>query len=140
MILLLILGNLQPVITSPMVSLSGTPTGHVCPGEVITFTCVTNGSSSHAWRSDEYIGEGGIQLEFASYDSPGDIHSNPASSADTFATLIAVENRTLQSQLHITVAADRSNFTIISCMNVDADLVKNTSFQVLGMSLIDNKM
>ena len=117
--------------------MTSTHSGQPCPGDVIIFTCVTNGSSSHVWRSDEYIGMGGIQLEFAAFDNPGTIIrtplNNPASS--TLARLIAAENRVqgiLQSKLEITVSTDYTNFTIL-CMNVDRNLTNSTRIEVLGM-------
>ena len=132
------IGNLQSVISSPMTLLTGSPIGKVCPGQQLTFTCVTNGTSSHAWSSDEYIGEGGIQLEFAAFHSPGHILSNSVSESDlgTFAQLITVENKTqgvLKSRLQITVSADFPAPNI-SCLNVDngPGLTNSTTFQLLG--------
>ena len=119
-----------------MTSLTSTHSGQPCPGDVMIFTCVTNGSSSHAWRSDEYIGVGGIQLEFAVFDSPATIRTppnNPASSM--LARFIAAENRVqgiLQSKLEITVSTDYTNFTIL-CMNVDGNLTNSTRIEILGM-------
>ena len=129
-------GSLQTDATSPTTMLSSTlRDGHrTCPGDKVIFNCVTNGSASHAWRSDEYIGQGGIQLEFASYDSQGFIRSNPASNIGTFATLIAIENRTqgiIRSQLEITVTSDYPNATI-SCLHVDTGSSNTTAFQLLG--------
>ena len=76
-------GTLQTAAATelPQISLSSSlPDGQgVCPEEEIKFTCVTNGSASHAWMSDEFIGSGGIQLEFASFDSPGAVRRNPSS-------------------------------------------------------------
>jgi hypothetical protein len=106
----------------------------VCPGEVITFTCVTNGTLSHNWTSDvnEYIVD---QLEFAAFHLPGEIRSETLLAS---AQLIAVENRTqgiIRSELRLTVAAD---FPIpnISCLNVDHGprLTNSTSFQLLGIT------
>lgn len=108
-----------------------------CPGERITFTCVTNGSASHAWMSNEYIGRGGIQLEFASFDSPGEIRRNTASQGGTLARLIAKvveENETtglLESQLDIVVISEFPN-PIISCLYVDTGSSNAASFQLLG--------
>lgn len=119
-----------------MTSLTSTHSGHrPCPGDTIIFTCITNGSSSHAWRSDEYIGVGGIQLEFATFDNPGVIRTpsnNPASS--TLARLVAVgnrEQRVLQSKLELTVTADYNKSTI-SCINVDRNLTNKTTIEILG--------
>lgn len=105
----------------------------------MVFTCITNGSSSHAWISDEYIGVGGIQLEFAAFESPGLIRTpqnNPASL--TLARLIAVDGvqGILQSKLEITVSADYKTPTILSCLNVDRNLTNTTRIEILGMFVV----
>ena len=43
-----------------------------CPGEEVTFTCTTRGSSTLAlaWESNEYIGQGDL-LQFTQLDRPG---------------------------------------------------------------------
>lgn len=118
-----------------MASLTSTHSGRPCPGDTLVFTCITNGSSSHAWISDEYIGIGGIQLEFAAFESPGLIRTpqnNPASS--TLARLIAVDRvqEILQSRFEITVSTDYNTSTI-SCHNVDRNLMNTTTIEILGM-------
>ena len=46
--------------------------GSVCP-RVVTFTCVTTGSPTIAWSSNQYIGMGNAQLTFAaSVNAVGD--------------------------------------------------------------------
>lgn len=46
--------------------------GFVCP-RVVTFTCVTRGSPTIAWSSDQYIGTGNAQITFsASINFVGD--------------------------------------------------------------------
>ena len=134
--------NLQVATASPLVVLSSSlPEGQgVCPGDKIMFTCVTNGSASLAWISDDYIGRGGIQLEFASFDSPGKIARNRISPIGTQASLISKEieeNETqviLESQLDVIVTSDYPNPTI-KCLNVDTGIQETTSFQLLGMTL-----
>lgn len=132
--------NLQVATASPMVVLSTSlPEGRdVCPGDAITFTCVTNGSASLAWSSDDYIGRGGIQLEFASFDNPGKIARNRISPIGTQASLISKEieeNKTqgiLESQLNVIVTSDYLNPSI-KCLSVDTGIQETTSFQLLGM-------
>lgn len=126
---------------SPLTTLSTTLNGGqgACPGEKITFTCVTNGSASHAWMSDQYIGQGGIQLEFASYHNPGAILRKQVSPEGTLARLIAndiEENSTvgiLESQLDIIASADYPSADI-TCLYVDTRTPTTTRFQLLGMS------
>ena len=109
----------------------------VCPGDAIMFTCVTNGSASHAWSSDDYIGQGGVLLEFASYHDPGRIARNRASPIGTQAILVSKEieeNETqgiLESQLNVIVTSDYQNPTI-ECLHVDTGYQEDTSFQLLG--------
>ena len=110
----------------------------VCPGDAISFTCVTNGSASLAWSSDDYIGQGGVQLEFASYHDPGRIARNRASPIGTQAILVSKEieeNETqgiLESQLNIVVTSDYQ-ITIINCLHVNTGSQETTRFQLLGM-------
>jgi hypothetical protein len=39
-----------------------------CPDDEITFLCETKGSSTISWSSNEYIGQGGAQLQFAAIE------------------------------------------------------------------------
>ena len=110
-----------------------------CPGEQITFTCVTNGSASHAWASDEYIGKGGVQLQFAVYDSLGVPATAASSQEGTYAELIrkVPENETatlgiLESQLHVTVSSSYADASV-TCIYVDTNYPISTTFQLLGM-------
>ena len=130
------------IIASPLTSLTSTHSGRPCPGDKIVFTCITNGSSSHAWRSDEYIGIGGIQIEFAAFERPGLIRTPPSNPASlTLARLIAVENSNnvqgiLQSKLEITVSADY-NISTISCTNVDRNLTNSSTIEILSKLIIN---
>ena len=125
---------------SPLIVLSSSLSEgqRVCPGDAITFTCVTNGSAILAWNSDDYIGQGGVQLEFPSHRNPGRIERNPASPIGTQAVLISKEieeNETqgiLESQLNIIVTSDYPNPTI-NCLHVDTGNQEATSFKLLGM-------
>ena len=46
-----------------LVTLDITSGNSVRPGDKVTITCTTIGSSIIAWSSDEYIGRGGMRLE-----------------------------------------------------------------------------
>ena len=126
--------NLQLVSTFHNIQLtSSLPYGQgACPGDTIMFTCITYGSASHAWISEEYIGTGGLQLEFATYHNPGEIASN-AAEPDTYAELL-VRNETLRvlkSQLHVTVTSSHPSANV-SCLFVDTHEQNTTGFQLLG--------
>ena len=88
-------------------------TQRVCPGERITFTCVTRGSLITAWLSEEYIGAGGVRVEFAAVD----IGESVQIDQDTVATLISAEvvnsTRILTSQLTITATSQHQNPSVI---------------------------
>lgn len=75
-----------------------------CPREEVTITCVTRGSPTLNWRSNEYIEAVGNSLTLASFNKPG--HTVPSSvNMDTNATLVSksIENgeQVLVSQLRI---------------------------------------
>ena len=135
-------GNLQiaPATELPQISLSSPlPGGQgVCPGDEIKFTCVTNGSGSHAWMSDEFIGRGGIQLEFASFDSPGVVRRKPSLPMGTLARLNVKdiqENETkgiLESELNV-IASSEYPVSNVSCLYVDSGLRSTRSIPLLGM-------
>lgn len=135
-----IVNSLQKATASLQIVLSSQlPEGQrVCPGDQIVFTCMTNGSASLAWSSDDYIGRGGIQLEFASFHDPGRIARNQGSPIGTQATLISKEieeNETkgiLESQLNIIVTSDYQIATI-NCLHVDTGSQESTVFQLLGI-------
>ena len=124
----------------PQISLSSSLTDGegVCPGDEIKFTCVTNGSGSHAWMSDEFIGRGGIQLEFASFDSPGVVRRKPTLPVGTVARLNVKdiqENETkgiLESELDV-IASSEYPVSSVSCLYVDSGLRSTISVQLLGM-------
>ena len=132
--------NSQTATASPLIILSSplSEGQRVCPRDQITFTCVTNGSASHAWSSDEYIGQGGAQLELASYHDPGRMARNWASPIGTQAILVSKEieeneiQGILESQLNIVVTSDYQ-ITTINCLHVDTGSQETTRFQLLGM-------
>ena len=132
--------SLQIAASSPLIVLNSrlSEGQRVCPGDQIVFTCVTNGSASLAWSSDDYIGQGGIQLEFGSYHDPGRIARNRASPIGTQATLVSkeiAENETqwiLESKLDVIVTSDYQIATI-NCLHVDTGSQESTRFQLLGI-------
>ena len=107
-------------------------------GEIITFTCVTRGSPILAWTSDQYIEQGGTQLEFATFNNEGETRSSPINT-DTVATLTrkAVENsqQVLESQLRITTLPSFPTFSV-SCIHIGRGEMDTTKHQLLlGMLL-----
>ena len=90
---------------------------YACPGQEVTFTCITNGSVVVAWSSDDYIGSNGRQLEFARSNFLG---ARVTSTIDpnTFAELTMKEDGLVtESQLHITVSQEISSATV-TCIDV----------------------
>ena len=103
----------------------------LCPGEEINITCETRGSTIIAWTSNEYIEQGGTQLEFATFNTVGEVRISPVN-PNTVATLI---NKTteggrqvLRSQLHIIASAD----SIVTCINVGGGTTNAISIRLLG--------
>lgn len=107
----------------------------LCPGEDITFTCVTRGSPIIAWQSDEYIGEGGTQLEFATFNNQGDTDSSSVN-PDTVATLTRNSNedgvQVLESKLRVITSAEFPDASV-TCVHVGTGIKNTTRFHVLGM-------
>lgn len=108
------------------------PNGLLCPGEVLTFTCATNGSSILAWISDEYIG---TQLGFATFNNIGDTRTSPMN-PNTVATLINKTNENgvdmLVSTLRIKVLSDLLDSSV-TCMHIDDQIMSTERVQVIGM-------
>lgn len=100
----------QPALTSSV--------QQVCPGGVIVFTCTTNGSSTLAWRSEEYIGSSS-QFEFRSIDPIGILRTS-TSNPETIANLTAIQNTNglliLTSTLRIATRSTPPNVSV-SCFN-----------------------
>ena len=102
----------------------------VCPGKSVTFTCTTNGSSTLAWESDDYIGAGS-QFEFRLIDSVGASHSN----FDAVATLIARDSTDgeliLTSTLRVISRPNTQNVTV-SCRNVGLGRINTSTVPLAG--------
>lgn len=96
--------------------------GSTCPDEHLTFTCVARDSLILAWQSDEYIGTGGVQIQFSIHDSPGTIRQGPRST-NTVAMLLDNSHErgvpTLRCQLNITVSSTiiQEYHHSVICMN-----------------------
>lgn len=86
-----------------------------CPGEQVVFTCITRGSHTLVWSSNEYIGSGGYQLEFSIFIPRQQQRSIYV--PKTIAVLSSVNgassvgNEELISQLHIIASLDST----VSC-------------------------
>ena len=106
---------------------STVPAGNnVCPGEEITFTCMTEGSPTIAWESIDYI-DIGSQIEFAVFNHPGDRRTSPIN-PDTVAILVGSSinqdgEQILISELRLRVLPQFPTFSV-SCVHGNG--TKNT--------------
>ena len=102
-----------------------------CPGAQVNFTCTTSGSLIMAWRSDEYIGPNGAELEFTSADGIGS-RMTSSINPNTFAILVEINgNRVVESVLTITVL-DSIQTASVTCSEVGLGASMIT-FTLLGM-------
>ena len=105
----------------------------VCPGKSVIFTCITTGSSTLAWESDEYIGAGS-QFEFRSIDNIGDIESN----SDAVATLTASDTTdgvlVLTSTLRVVSRPNTQNVSV-SCRNVGLGRTNTSTIPLAGNNI-----
>ena len=94
-----------------------------------------------AWISEEYIGTGGVQLEFTTEDTPGFIQTSDTHT-DTVATLISSNQRslTIMSTLQIVVSSNvsMSHPSSVTCEHRTNGTNRTLTFQHLGMSHIFN--
>ena len=103
-------------------------------GETVTFTCMTIGSNTIAWSSDEYIGSDGNRLEFI----PVDMEGATQRVGQTVATLVNISSVEgvviLVSQLQISV---QSTYQIssITCHSLGNDAVNTISFLTAGTKI-----
>ena len=100
--------------------------------ENVIFTCVTRDSNSIAWSSDDYIGSGGLRLEFASVEREGTTrNANSIASAQLVSVSRTDGIVLLVSQLQISV---QSTFQIssVTCHNIGKDTINITSFRMAG--------
>lgn len=84
-----------------------------------------------AWRSDEYIGPSGAELEFTSTDGIGSRMISPINPS-TFATLVRVNgSRVVESVLTLTVS-DSYQTASVTCSEVGQG-ASTITFTLLGM-------
>ena len=122
--------------TDPRIQLMSDSQQNVMVGQPLIITCMTMESVSMVWSSEEYIGIGGIQLEYNTMnDAAGRIQVSSVTPT-TFANLTMVNPSAfeLESQLHITVLANFTQFTV-TCYNSGNDISENITF-FLGNSHI----
>ena len=118
-----------------MITTTVTPKiSNACPGEEVYITCVTRNSLLLLWTSDEYIGPGGIELEFAIFNDIGDTVVSPIN-PNTVATLINNTNEdgmmVLVSQLRIVTSVNFSTSSV-SCVN-EGGMSNSSAITILGM-------
>jgi hypothetical protein len=104
----------------------------VCPGDAISFTCHTRGSTILDWSSIQYIGELGIQLELTVEDKPGYLRTG--NTVTTIATLLSTDtdNDIIVSTLRIRASANMT-YPSVTCAHRDSGRSKMLTFQYLGM-------
>ena len=99
----------------------------VCPGERIIFTCVVHGLVL-AWSSEEYIGSGGTQIEFAIIDKI----NKTIPRLNAIAKLVNISESggapVIESQLEIISSAAGS----VVCHDVSAGTLQSIHFNVIG--------
>lgn len=109
---------------------------HVSPGDVLKFVCETLNSPILAWSSDEYVGEGGILLEFLSIDRNGTVKrstSNPNTSAVLTRSFERNGVNVIISNLTITVSSDIDRHGHnITCINVGIGTRNTTTIRLSG--------
>ena len=123
-----------PIVNSQVITKNLTDDQPVCPGQAISFTCVTRGSPTIAWISDEYIERRGPGLQFNKFSRLNITESSPVN-PKTVAFLV---NKTVEggldvlaSQLRIVVVSKFSTASV-TCVHGNGSR-RVESFQVLGM-------
>ena len=109
-----------------------------CPGDEINCICVIEGSRILAWSSDQYIGTGGVELEFTAVDSVefqrrSDINPN------TLATLTSsdTDRHIISSTLHVIVEpSDVLAISSIVCNNRNNGTPASLTLYYLGIPYI----
>ena len=114
----------------------------VCPTDVRTFTCETQGSNTLAWESEEYIGAAGFQLLFSLVSQLGDTLEsviNPNVSARLIMNYETNEVRVLRSELNVVVSPDILDdiHHLVKCINIDLATENNFTLKLAfdGMTL-----
>ena len=106
--------------------------GYVCPDQDISLDCTTRGSTSIAWRSEEYIGD---QLLFSAMLQVEGESTNSSSVPSTVATLTRkyTDNgvQVLESTLRIVPSLNHLNSTV-TCAHSDSGTTDQFVVQVVG--------
>ena len=92
----------------------------ICPGEIVSCTCITAHSNTLAWSSDQLIGEDGAELVL-NLNDPLLARQN-ASNMNTFAVLsnTSDENGVLVLKSELSFVLLSTSFSIIlTCENID---------------------
>lgn len=124
----------MPLSKTQIISSTLTDDPFQCPGQRVVFTCVTRGSPTIAWTSQEYIGPVGVRLLLASFHdigSPIESQINP----NVVASLVNKSNdggmQVLESELSLVISSDIPTATI-TCVHGNGT-PNTTTFQALGM-------
>jgi hypothetical protein len=103
----------------------------VCPGQPLTFTCMTVGSPFLAWRSPHYVSESGSTLFFSmSEDMVGT--TKPSRNGASIGNLTKVNSSDpiiLESQLYFNVSDQYSTSQII-CINTANGVNATITFNI----------
>ena len=103
-----------------------------CPAEKVIFNCTVTESRILIWSSNEYIGTGGIQLEFSTANRIGDKVTSQVNQ-NVFATLTNIINNgetiKLQSELHIV----SNQSSVVSCLTVNTGSRRSRNLDVLSI-------
>ena len=95
------------------------PMLNVCVGDTVNFVCKGEGSRILTWSSDQYIGPGGMQLEFTEPDENSEERVHEVRSKvdpNVVATFTSMDNTRLTSVLRIIVASpDNTLSSTIVC-------------------------
>ena len=99
----------------------------------VVFTCVTRGSPILEWSSEEYIGTGGVELQFPSINCIG-VNKTGHTDPNTVATCLSVSQTgetVIQSQLIIIASVDHPQATV-TCSNNGHGTTKSITFTTIG--------
>jgi hypothetical protein len=102
-----------------------------CPGDVITFTCITRGSPILEWFSEEYIGTGRDRLQILSESTRNTSSITPDAVAIRINVTSVSGVTVIVSELRITASTKYPTATV-SCSNGDQSLLQNITFRIFG--------
>ena len=107
----------------------------VCPGEPVTFTCMTVGSPFLAWSSYHYVSETGSSLFFSSLEDMVGTTRTSLNGA-SISNLTNVDNNVLESTLYFHVSDQYSTSQII-CINTASGVNATINFNVGKKIILD---